>query len=86
MLANALEVLEELMLLRRFNVVYNTKQNAEWAYAPPLLYKVVLVSDLLYVVVERGGAALAPEKRLADEVERMRSAAEALVGGIKPYS
>jgi predicted ATPase len=42
----------------------------------------VLVGELLYAVVERGGAALAPEERLADEVERVRSAAEALVGGI----
>jgi hypothetical protein len=43
----------------------------------------VLVGELLYVVVERGGAALALEERLADEVERVRSAAEAPVGGIK---
>ena len=82
-MGEALEVLEELMLLRRFDVVDDTEQYAEWAYAPPLLYKVVLVGELLYVVVERGGAALAPEERLADEVERVRSAAEAPVGGIK---
>ena len=82
-MGEALEVLEELMLLRRFDVVYNTEQYAEWAYAPPLLYEVMLVGELLYVVVERGGAALALEERLADKVERVRSAAEAPVGGIK---
>ena len=82
-MGEALEVLEELILLRRFNVVHNTKQNAEWAYAPPLLYEVMLVGELLYVVVERGGAALAPEERLADKVKRVRSAAEAAVGGIE---
>jgi hypothetical protein len=43
----------------------------------------VLVSELLYVVVERGGAALALEERLANKVERVRSAAEAPVGGIE---
>jgi hypothetical protein len=79
----ALEVLEELMLLRRFDVVHNIKQNAEWAYAPLLLYKVVLVGDLLYVVVERGGAALALEERLANKVKRVRSTAEAAVGSIE---
>jgi hypothetical protein len=70
------------MLLRRFDVVDDTKQYAKWAYAPPLFYKVVLVGKLLYAVVERGGAAFALEERLADEVERVRSAAEAPVGGI----
>lgn len=53
-MGEALEVLEELMLLRRFNVVYDTEQYAEWAYAPPLRYEVVLVGELLYVIVERG--------------------------------
>jgi hypothetical protein len=77
----ALKVLEELMLLRRFDVVHDTEQYAEWAYASPLLYEVVLGGELLYVVVERGGAALVPEERLADKVERVRSAAEAPVGG-----
>jgi hypothetical protein len=43
----------------------------------------VLVGELFYAVVERGGADLAPEERLADEVERVRSAAEAPVGGIE---
>jgi hypothetical protein len=43
----------------------------------------VLVGELLYAVVEQGSAALAPEERLADEVERVRSAAEAPVSGIK---
>jgi hypothetical protein len=46
----ALEVLEELMLLRRFDVVDDTKQYAEWAYVPLLLYEVVLVGEVLYVV------------------------------------
>jgi predicted ATPase len=43
----------------------------------------VLVGELFYAVVERGGADLALEERLADEVERVRSAAEAPVGGIE---
>lgn len=43
----------------------------------------MLVSELLYVVVERGGAALALEERLADKVKRVRSAVEALVCSIK---
>jgi hypothetical protein len=43
----------------------------------------VLVGELLYAVVEQGGAALSPEERLADKVKRVRSAMEALVGGIK---
>ncbi|KAI0571245.1 hypothetical protein Alg130_10953 [Pyrenophora tritici-repentis] len=67
----ALEVLEELMLLWRFDVVHDTKQYAEWAYASPILYEVVLAGELLYVVVEQGGAALAPEERLADKVKRV---------------
>ncbi|KAI0569617.1 hypothetical protein TUN199_11658, partial [Pyrenophora tritici-repentis] len=74
----ALEVLEELILLWRFNIVYNTEQYAKWAYASLLLYEVVLVGELLYVVVEQGGATLALEERLADKVKRVRSAAEAL--------
>jgi hypothetical protein len=71
------------MLLRRFDIVNDTEQYAEWAYAPLLLYKVVLVSELLYAVVEQGSAALALEERLADEVKHVRSAAEALVSSIK---
>ncbi|KAG9384439.1 hypothetical protein A1F94_003986 [Pyrenophora tritici-repentis] len=51
---------------------------AKWAYASLLLYEVVLVGELLYVVVEQGGATLALEERLADKVKRVRSAAEAL--------
>jgi hypothetical protein len=71
------------VLLRRFDVVDNTKQYAKWAYAPLLLYEVVLVGELVYVVVEQGGAALTLEERLANKVECVRSAAEALVGSIK---
>ena len=37
----------------------------------------------MYVVVEGGGVALAPEERLADKIERVRAAAEAPVGSIK---
>jgi hypothetical protein len=43
----------------------------------------VLVGKLLYAVVERGGAALTLEKRLANKVKRVRSAVKALVGSIK---
>jgi hypothetical protein len=82
-MGKAREVLKELVLWRRFDVVNNTEQYTKWANVPPLLYKVVLVGELLYIVVKRGGAALAPEERLADKVERVRSAAEAPVGGIE---
>lgn len=56
------------MLLWRFDVVYDTKQYAKWAFAPPLLYEVLLVRELLYVVIKGGSAALAPKERLADKI------------------
>jgi hypothetical protein len=43
----------------------------------------VLISKLLYAVVEQGGATLTLEECLANKVKRVKSAVKALVGSIK---
>jgi hypothetical protein len=73
-----LKTTKKLVLLWCFNVVNNAKQDAKRPIAPPLAYKLSLVSKLALIILV-GVLILAPEEPLADEIKRVRSATVAAI-------
>jgi uncharacterized protein involved in cysteine biosynthesis len=77
----ALVIMKNLVLLRRFDIVDDVNQHSNRATFPPLSH-ILLLSIVLLFSVAVGVFVGAKYNSLADEVERVTTAAEAPVSGL----
>jgi hypothetical protein len=82
LVSNLLELLEELVLLRRSYIVNDVSKDTKRALLAPLLHEDLLILMLRCVVVVRV-LVLAADKHLANKVKDIRAIAEATIGGDK---
>ena len=83
-MGKALKVSGERVLLRCFYVADDVQQHGQRVVARPCMHEVALASELADVIV-KGVVVFAPEERLANEIEFVRAAAEATIGGVEAH-
>jgi hypothetical protein len=83
-LGEPLKLLEKCVLLRRFDVINDSKKYAQQPIASPVPYKLCFLRDVgrAVIIVERL-CLLAPKQHLPNEVESVRAAAEAAVNSVE---